>query len=237
MRHGSFTVTALAGLLAGLALLTAGCSTTYQARDTRTSGFLGDYAQLRPGADGQGQLVYVNPGTDFRRYGKIIFEPVVIMADHASSSVFTAMDEEERQAMVDCVDAMVREKLKEDYAFVSEPGPDVMRLRIAITEVEGATIVLDTVSSVVPFALALSTVRRVALDRHAGLGKAGVEMELKDALTGERLAAAVDARTGRKFTFRLDKFSRYRTFDDAFGHWTDRLRERLAQVRARTSAR
>lgn len=222
-----------ARLVVGTALLAlvAGCA-TYQARSVQKSGFLGDYSQLRPGKDGEAQLVYFNPRADFRRYRKILLDPVAIAASRAKESAFVAMDKKEQQVMVNYVDAMVRAKLGKSYLFVTKPGPDVMRLRIAITEVQGASVVLDTVSSIVPFALALSTVKRIALDAHTGVGKAGVEMELKDSTSGVRLAAAVDAQVGRKFTFLFDKFSTYRTFDDAFDMWTTRLQERLAKVRS-----
>ena len=227
---------AAATLLGVLALLgTVGCSTTYQIRQVHKSGFLCDYSQFRKGGKDEAQLVYHHPTADIGKYRRILFDPVVIMADHAKSSAFTTMSPEQQQAMVNYVDARVREKLQPDYAFVTAPGPEVMRLRVAITEVEGATIVLDTVSSVVPIGLAISALERLLVGAPASVGKAGVEGEILDSLSGERLAAVVDARAGRKITWRFDKFKRYRTFEDAFDEWTTRLQERLAVLRARNT--
>jgi len=222
----------------GAALVMAGCASTYQTRGEATaSPFLKNPSQLQEGASGQAKLVYVNPKADFRRYKKIQLDPLVLMADNTKSSVFTKMSKEDQQAVVNFVDAQIREKLGTDYAFVTTAGADTMRLRVCITEAKGSSVVLDTVSSVVPFGLALSTVKCVAVGTHSAVGKAGAEMELLDSASGERLAAAVDERAGRKYTFRFDKFSRYHTVEDSFEFWATRLQERLAEMRARPAGK
>jgi hypothetical protein len=118
------------------------------------------------------------------------------------------------------------------YTIVKAPGPDVMRLRICITEAQGATVVMDTMSSIMPPSVALNLVKTLVTGQGLAVGEAGGEMEIKDSVTGERLAAAVDERAGRKYTLQMDKFSRYRTFEDAFEYWATRLQERLAEKRA-----
>ena len=56
-----------------------------------------------------------------------------------------------------------------------------------------------------------------------------------DAATGKLLFAAADARVGRKYTLRLDKFSKWRTAKDACDFWAEALRERLAEKCSRTT--
>lgn len=222
----------------GAALVMAGCSTTYQTRGGATaSPFLKNPSQLRAGQGNEAKLVYFNVKADFGKYKKVQLDPVVLVAANAKSSAFSMMSKEDQVAVVNYVDAQLREKLGKDYTFVTAAGPDVMRLRVAVTEAKGATVVLDTISSVVPIGLALSTVKRVAAGTHSAVGKAGAEMELLDAVSGERLAAAVDERAGRKFTLRLDKFKRYRTIEDAFDFWTTRLQQRLAELRFRKAGK
>lgn len=218
-------------------LLLAGCSTTYQTRGGATaSPFLGDTSQLRPGGSGASKLVYINPKTDFRRYRQILLEPVRIMASGAKSSAFTSMSKEQQQAMVNYVDASVRDKLKGDYTFVTQPGADVMTLRICITEAVGATMVLNVLSAVTPMGIAVNVLKTAVTGTGTSVGKAGAEMELKDSLTGERLAAVVDERAGRKYAFFADKFRSYGAFDDAFDYWSARLQQRLAEARAAKAA-
>ena len=42
------------------------------------SGFLGDYAELRPGRGTQARLGYLDPAVDFSGYTHVIIEPVVV---------------------------------------------------------------------------------------------------------------------------------------------------------------
>jgi Protein of unknown function (DUF3313) len=88
--------------------------------------------------------------------------------------------------------------LARDYRLVDKPGAGVLRLRVAITEAEGSTVPLDVASTVIPQMRALSTVKRVATGTAAFVGKAGVEAEIEDSMTEQRLAAAVDRQVGQK---------------------------------------
>jgi hypothetical protein len=62
------------------------------------------------------------------------------------------------------------------------------------------------------------------------VGKAGVEAELTDSLSGRRLAAAVDERWGTKAI--RGGIGKWSDADEAFVFWAKRLRERLAERRA-----
>lgn len=217
----------------GAALLVAGCSSTFQTRGkAEASPFLGDVSQLREGTGDEAKLVYVNPKADFRKYTQILLDPVVLVADNAKASSFSQMSKEDQQAVVNYLDAKIRETLGKDYTFATSPGAAAMRLRVAITEAKGSTVVLDTLSSITPPGIAINALKTVATGTGAAVGRAGVELELKDSLTGERLAAGVDERAGRKYTLRFDKFSRYHAVESAFDYWTKRLQERLAGLRA-----
>jgi hypothetical protein len=73
-------------------------------------------------------------------------------------------------------------------------------------------------------------VKKVATGTAAFVGKAGVEAEIQDSMSEERLAAAVDRQVGQK---RLEGVTN--TWDDvnqAFDYWSERLRMRLAELRA-----
>jgi hypothetical protein len=226
-------VAVVTGVSITAALAVTGCSTTHQTRGAaEPSAFLGDTSQMREGKSGEAKLVYVSPQADFRTYDKILLDPVVLVAENAKASAFTSMSKDDQQAVVNYVDARIREKLGQDYTFVTAAGPGVMRLRVAVTEAQGSAVLLDTVSTIMPVGLAVSAVKRVAVGTHSSVGKAGVEMELLDAATGERLAAGVDERAGRKITLRFDKLFRYHTVEDAFDYWTTRLQQRLAALRA-----
>ena len=140
----------------GLALALGGCAATHQAREAKPSGFLRDYSQLRPGGKDEALLVYIRPGVNWRRYDKMLIEPVVIWHDAARTGFLQDVPKEEAQVLADYLDASLRESLKKDYTLVERPGPGVLRLRVAITEAEGSTVPLDVASTVIPQMRALS---------------------------------------------------------------------------------
>lgn len=218
----------------GLALaagLLSGCTSTYQARKAEPSGFLGDYSQLRPGQGDEALLVYVNSRANFQAYNKIMLDPVRIYATRDSS--LAKLPQEDLRRLVNYLDATMREHLAGDYTMVNQPGPGVMRLRMAITEARGAKVVLDTISTLMPIGLALSEVKNLATGSHSAVGSVGVECEGLDAVSNTRLFAAVDERVGRKITGKLDKFDKWRTANDAFDYWAERLQMRLKETRGR----
>ena len=219
-----------AGLLLLLAL-GASCSTTYQARRAKTSGFLGDYSQLRHGQGKEPLLVYFNPAADVRDYDKILIDPVVGYLGKGSR--LNRLAPQDRQALLDYFHAALREQLGQDYELVDRPGPGTLRLRIALTDARGTKPVADTLSTVLPVGLAISALQRVALGKTLTTGSVRVEAEALDAQTGARLAAMVDERVGAKITGRLDKWSKWQDARDAFDHWSARMRGTLRDFRAR----
>jgi hypothetical protein len=54
-------------------------------------------------------------------------------------------------------------------------------------------------------------------------------MELVDAKSGKRLAAAVDERVGGK----LDSFSKWESAKEAFDYWAERLKLRMTELRTK----
>ena len=209
--------------------LMTGCKSTYQARKAEPSGFLGDYSQFKEGQDAESLLVYINPKADFKSYNKIVLDPVRIYASKDSS--LAKLPKEDLQRLVNYLDATLREHLKGDYTFVTTAGPGVMQLRMAITEAKGSKVFLDTFSTLMPIGLALSEVKNLATGSHTAVGSVGVECEALDSVSNTRLFAAVDARVGRKITGRFDKFSKWRTPNDAFDYWAERLKTRLNEER------
>jgi hypothetical protein len=210
-------------LLAALAV--AGC-TTVQAKDATPSGFLGDYSQLQKGGDDQALLVYVDHSANWKQYTKIKFDPVTIYANEQLKDV----SPEQLQTLANYLDATVREHLKNDYQFVEETGPDVMRLRMAITQAEGSSVVLDTLSTIVPIGRVITEAKLLAFGTGSFAGSAGCECEMLDSTTGTRLCAAVDRRIGRKSVKGV--FGKWSDVENAYDEWAEKLQVRLGDFRA-----
>ena len=161
-----------------------------------------------------------------------MLDPIRAYASSKDSSM-AEMSKENRQKLLNYFDAALRENLKKDYALVNAPGSGVLRVRVAITEATGSMVMLDTISSVVPVGIALSSVKAMVTGKHLSVGEIGAECEGVDSVTGKRIFAAVDARVGRKYTGKFDKFSRWHAAEDACDFWAAQLHERLLEKSGR----
>ena len=188
------------------------------------SGFLGDYTALKPDPDIEGEmLTYVSADAmkNLRRYIACIVDPVEVYVDtEADPSLVPDLGREAvanyfRHALVDAV--------SDAYPVVDSPGPLVLRVRAAIVG-------LDVGGEVAPLELP-SGESVETLGRAITIEKVGVEVELVDSESGERIAAAVDrANLGTGAEVGVENFSRterYQEAKEAFDEWAGRLREFL----------
>jgi hypothetical protein len=208
-----------------------GACATFQARSTETTGFLKNYSQLKEGGEGKALLVYIDPQANFKSYPRIMVDPVKLYASQGNSMENISI--QDRQKLLNYADAAIREKLTKDYVIVKEPGPGVMRLRVALTEAENSMVVLDTVSTVLPVGLAVAGLQTLATGSCSFVGSAGVEAEMLDSQTGKRLFAAVDRRIAGKVTGEFNKFDQWHAVKDAIDYWAQKLQTRLAEQRAK----
>lgn len=195
------------GVLLIVVLLLGGCAASSM-NEFEPSGFLVDYSQLTHGGEGRAALTYVDPGVDFKKYDSLMFDRVSVWLSPEAENrdidpvVFKEMSDYFLNALVDAV--------KDRYSVVDQPGPNVLRVRAAITDVEPSD----------PIAKALSV-------DNIGTGGAEAEFELLDSMSSERLAAAVDSRRGGKPASR----DVWEDTKDAFDQWARRFRERLDDAR------
>jgi hypothetical protein len=224
MRSGSWKQRIVVAV-AGVAL--AGCAAG-QATKAKPSGFLGDYAELREGKEGEALMVYVDPAARFARYTKIKIEPVTIWRSAETNDI----PADEARDLIDDLDDVLRMTLDDDYEIVEQPGADVLRLRVAITEAEGSWRVVDgrLGDRLDPELQAATGTKRSDATR-SFVGKAGIEAELLDGGSGKRVAAAIDRRVGAR---RLKpEAGAWDDVENAFRYWAERLRDRLRELRQR----
>lgn len=213
-------------LAASLALLTA-CATTEQTRNVELSGFLKDYEELDSGRRGQALRIYIDPGADFSLYDRVMIDPVTIWIRESSDA--SGAPREELQQLADSLETMLRNQLALDFEIATQPEPRTMRIRTALTEAQQSNVVLDIVSTILPPARITGAIGRLATGTHAFVGSAAIEMEIVDAISGRRLIAAADERSGRK-TLR-GSTDAWADVHDAFEYWADAVRSRLATLR------
>ena len=158
-------------------------------------------------------------------YDKVVIDPVTLWTESESK-----VSPEDQQLLADYLDASLRHHLEQDYQIVDRPEAGALRLRVAITDAKGARVVANTVSKIIPQLRLLTTVGGLAADTAVLVGRVGVEAEILDSLTDERLAAAVDRRAGTKAL--RGGLSTWADVENAFDFWSERLRTRLAELRA-----
>lgn len=202
------------------------CAGTRQPRsEAAPSGFLGDYSMLAPGKEGEAQLVYRNPNVDFSRYRAVMIDAVTLWRGEADSHL-AKLSREDQQMLADRLYRALHTALAKDWTIVEKPGPDVLRVRAALTDAKGSNVPLDVVTTVIPQVRLLATAGGLGADTAATVGKVTAEAEVTDSLTGERLMAGVDERVGtRGLEGVTDKWSDVQM---AFDDWGERIRARLA---------
>jgi hypothetical protein len=217
-------------IVALVAFSLIGCGATRQARDVEQSGFLGDYSKLEPGPDGGARLIYENPEASLQSYDKILLEPVAIWTD--GDSQMNELSKEDRQMVANHLFELLHARLSQDYQIVQAPEPGTMSIAAALTSADSSNPALDTVSTIVPVGIVLSTLKAAATGKPAFVGEASLELKISDAETGELLAAAVDSRVGTKNPSGL--FNKWEDVESALAYWAERLGYRLCTERGAT---
>jgi len=227
----------IVGLVSICLLLGAGgCAATQEARSVEKSGFLGDYSMLKEGerstfaqgAQNQALLIYKNPAADWRKYKKIQLDPVTVWMSQKDSQL-KDVAVEDRQRLAALLWSQLDEQLRKDYEMTAEPGPDVLRIQVAITEAGDSNATLDTVTSLIPQTRLLTGAKGLATGVSGFTGSASVEMKTTDAESGALLVAAVDRRGGTKSLSGMT--NEWHDVEEAYRFWAEKTRYRLCQWR------
>jgi len=218
-----------AGVAAVMLLTLLGCGTTRQARDVGSpgSGFLGDYSRLRPAPDNGALLAYENPAANLKTYDKIILEPLTLWMTKGSQ--LNELAKPDRARVADRFYQLVHTRLEKDYRMVRTTEPGTLRIAVALTSAEASSPTLDTISTILPVGLAVSSLKAIATGKPAYVGEATAEMKISDANTGEILFEAVDRRLGTKNPSGL--LDQWQDVDDALAYWANRTGYRLCVER------
>jgi len=105
----------------------------------------------------------------------------------------------------------------------------VIIVRAALTDATTATPVLRTISVIIPQARLLGAVKNMTTGSYAFVGSAQSEGEILDSMTGERLAAAVDRRSGGISIKNADVWE-WGDAERAMDYWAQRIDERLVAL-------
>lgn len=211
---------ALAKVTLAIVIIAVFTISTAFAGDLPFSGFLGNqdaYDKLTPGPGDGAKLRWLKGGVNFSLYNKFMVDSVIFyLADNAD---YKGIDPQVMKELADSFNKELVAAFAGKYPIVGEPGPDVARIRFAITNIKQSRPGVSAVTSVVPVGLAVSIAKRGATGGWAGSGETCTEVMVLDSMTNEVIAMAADQ---QKAAF-TSRFSKYGSASDAFKFWSERV--------------
>jgi Protein of unknown function (DUF3313) len=205
------------------------------------SGFLGDYANLQPRTD-TGMIynyAYVKPNTDFAAYNKFLIDAITIFPNSAAK--FKGINANDAALLEKYFHAsMVKALTGAGYQVVEEPGPGVVRIRAAFTDLVPVDPVLNTATTMIPQMRILSGIIGAATGSNLFVGQVGIEAAFLDAQSNEVLAANVAKEAGKKyipFTDRnFDPTSTWGQVEQRIDYWAQWVVQRIQALQGKAAA-
>lgn len=181
----------------------------------KQSGFLKNYEQLKPDLAVDGALRYVNP--KIYTYKKFMIDPIAVY--FAPNAKGTRIDPEKLTELTRYFHSELTKRLSKNNRVVKNRGKGVARIRLAITDVEET----DPALNILP------TMKLTG----AGLGGASMEGEIMDSVSGRRLGAIVESRTGNRLAMGagLSKLGHAKQVID---YWINRLVTNLDKAQGKS---
>jgi len=206
-------------VLLGLTFLT---TAAFAQEQFSRSGFLGNpsvYDMLQK-VSGDDLEVYrwVKPGVDPKKYNKFMVDSVIFFL--ADKSDYKGIDPQDMKDLCDEFNKQLVAAFKaKNLEMVSEPGPDVLRIRTAITQVQPSRPGASAITSIVPVGIGISLIKRGATGGWVGSGETAAEIMFQDSTTNEIVAMGA---THRAAAFD-ERFSKWGSAYDAFKFWSERV--------------
>lgn len=256
-------------LIAGAIALMAGCQTydaalgsgtgvtaTDAARLTR-SGFLSDYARLKPNPQAGGIECWRDPRLDAARFDKVLVSRIVVSLVPPKSDKEgeqKTIDPNDLKTLTDYFHNSLLKALKPQMQVVDKAGPGVVVIRIALTNLVPTTVSDSVAGTLVPYAFIAEAGSGVATGRPAGstpyMGETGMEMQFRDGGNGQVIAECRDTQIGRKYAADVDanavgaaqtwasgylnSFQAWSYAKNAFDKWSMLVAKRFAELRGVT---
>lgn len=193
------------------------------------SGFLKNYPQFQPGPSDGVDRIYTKPGMDLNKYNRVMLDEVQFFLKKSAAE--QGVQASELKELSDTFHRAIFEALGNAYPLVTEPGADVLRIRLAVTDIETSNPAVSGITTVLPVGLAVSVAKKAATGSYTGVGGASMEVEFLDSMSNERLVAAIDTFDGSK----MSGFSKLGATKEAFEFWAKRLRVTLDKAHGKTT--
>ena len=253
-------------LFAGATLLFAGCQTydaalgsgtsvtvTDSARLTR-SGFLSDYARLKPMSALDGIECWRDTRLDPKTFDKVLVSRILVSLKPAkieNEGEQNTIDPNDLKTLTDYFHDSLVKALKPQMQVVDKAGPGVVVIRIALTNLVPTAVTRSVAGTLIPYGFVAEAGSGVATGRPAGstpyLGETGMEMQVRDGADGKVIAECRDTQIGRKYAADanaggagaaqtwasgyMNSFQQWSYAKNAFDKWSMLVAKRFAELR------
>lgn len=197
------------------------------------SGFLSDYPDLEPVVDEFTDHLFIAPGTATRvgKYSAILIDQPEILISRESP--YMGMKPDDMKELAEGLRQVIIEEVKDIYRIAEAPGPDVLYLRTAVTNLylkkKRRPIVGYT-----PIGFVATTTKKALtrnITKKINLIEMGVELEVMDSETSEILVAVIMKRGFHKDKGQKAEPASWEDLDGVFQLFGKRLRCRLDNSR------
>lgn len=211
--------------------------------DYEPHGFLSDYSKLKPEGDDSGTYANKNPQA-VAGYNKLMIDRIKIYLKEDTES--KEIDPAELKEMVDYFHKAIVDAVGSEYPVVQEPGPDVLRLRIAVTDIVPNKPSASVVTLAVPFLWVGEASTGVAESKPGStpfVGEATIEFEALDSESSQQIAAYIETKDAMKYNWvegvsegvkdYMRAYSTWAYTKEAMDHWAQLLRKRLDEAHSK----
>lgn len=197
------------------------------ATNPQQPGFLSQdiYAKLEEVPDREGTLAYIDKSVDYRSFKKILFEPTQVYL--IPNPDYKGLPRDELARMTNDFQNAFVAALAPDYVIVTTPGPDVLRVRSAITGVQPVNPNL-TGMDYIPIK-ALFNLGRKAAGAQPKVAEMSAELAIL-APNGKVIGAAKATRKGDKHLAQRDQIT-WNDMQSIAAYWAKNFRQRLDELR------
>lgn len=216
--------------------------------DYQSKGFLTDYSRISKTKNQDGAYEYYDKAIDFGKYNKLLVDRIKIWFKDDSN--YKGIDPDELKALTDYFYKAIEKAVGDAYPMVTDAGPDVLRLRIAVTDLVPNKPEASVTSLIVPY-MWVGEAGAGAAEGEPGstpfTGEATVELEALDSVTSQQLAAFIETETGKKYNWTqgvsegvssyMKAYSKWEYTKQAMDDWAQLLRTRLDKVHDKAAAK
>lgn len=243
-------VSLLCVLLWGCAASTSKTQSPATAATTASQGkFLSRYDLLQPIEGGDGARSWRDLDVDWKQYDQVLIERIRVYLKEDSAE--RGIDPTDLKMLTDYFYEALKKEIAPTARIVDQPGPGVLGLRIAITDLMPTKAGLSLAGTLTPYALVAEVSSGPASGRPVGstpyLGECGIEVQFLDGRTGKVVGEFTDTRIGKKYDLDtsgggvdaaqkwaegyFDSFTTWNYAKGAFDLWAALFRQRFDELR------